>query len=239
MSNSSQNSPYDYWSSPYISPGTPTPTVGSSAWSVHERELSPKWSIPDSPMPRSQYYPSSSSLSRPRQSLIPSIPLPSQIGHRGDFILHPSLRRTAESSGFEIVDLASAQHFVRARTEAAAYAAAYATFHPSYLAAPATEPRLPSLTIIHPSLPWCITVHRSREDHVTVADVLYTLGRYFQMPLDREWAETVSRQSPRTAYRDSAKHRGMIRLDMLSGRTAFAGLSKSDAGTETWRLHVR
>ncbi|KAG7094562.1 hypothetical protein E1B28_005390 [Marasmius oreades] len=229
MSNNSPNGPHSYWSSPYVS--SRSSTVGTSAWSVHDRELSPKWGTTDSPVPRSQY-PSSSSLP-PHRSLIPCIPLPSQIGHRGDFILHPSLRSTPESSGFETVDLASVQHFVRARTEAS-----HMTSHPSYLSAPATTPHLPSLTIVHPSIPWCITVHRSRAEYVTIADILYTLGKDLQIPLDPEWSGRVARHL-RISQRDSVRHREMIRLDMLSGKTIFAGLSKSHSGTETWRLHVR
>ncbi|KAJ8081441.1 hypothetical protein PM082_007284 [Marasmius tenuissimus] len=220
------------WMSPYTSPRTENSASSSSAWSVRERELSPIspiWSTGDfSPVPHVNTPLRSPSLAHPHRPSISCIPLPSQVEHRKPISLHYSLRHASESTGFDPVDLSSAQRFVQNGLEAS-----YVTGRPSHLSFPATTPPLPSLSIVHPSLPWSITVHRTHAEYVTVADVLFTLGENLQMPLDREWTEKVTRRQ-----RLDRRQR-LIRLDLLCGKTAFAGLSRSQMGGDTWRLHVR
>ncbi|KAL0569480.1 Mitogen-Activated Protein Kinase Kinase Kinase 8 [Marasmius crinis-equi] len=179
------------------------PKAAVDARSVQEQELS----ITSSYSPASFVHPVYPFQTPPRRPHRPSrllshVPLPSQIDDEAPVItLHESLCCQPNISRFPLIDLTSTQ-----RVEC------------SHLSASATSPPLPSLTIVHASLPWCITVHSSQSDFVKVADVLYTLRENLQIPLDRS--------------------RGR-RIDLLVGKTYFAGMSKSRMGGDIWRLHVR
>ncbi|KAG7093288.1 hypothetical protein E1B28_006970 [Marasmius oreades] len=85
----------------------------------------------------------------------------------------------------------------------------------------ATHPALPSMTVVHPWLPWPITVHASGMDSrgVTVADVLLTISRNLRIPVDGT--------------------RRRIRISYLRGRRMFVGLKTSDIGGDIWELVVR
>ncbi|THU99576.1 hypothetical protein K435DRAFT_837627 [Dendrothele bispora CBS 962.96] len=87
---------------------------------------------------------------------------------------------------------------------------------------PATFPKIPSMTITHPSLKpstW-ITVHRSSRPYVTVWDVLVTLIQELALP---KWGGDV--------------FDGTRRLDFLPGRN-LTGLTKSSDGQDVWIMEV-
>jgi len=118
------------------------------------------------------------------------------------------------------------------------------------LSEPATEPQLPSLTVIYPDLPWAITVHPSSVDSncVTVADVLQTIHRSLSLPLaEYEYHVSLSGPNNRRGTR-SGRHRqdkniealwtGMTRLSFLAGKTRFVGLGPSSLGSDVWVLQV-
>ncbi|KAF9255133.1 hypothetical protein L218DRAFT_912696, partial [Marasmius fiardii PR-910] len=83
----------------------------------------------------------------------------------------------------------------------------------------ATYPALTSLTVLHPWLPWPITVHASGINlrGVTVADVLLTISRNLRIPIDGT---------------------GRTRIVYLRGRRRFVGLQTSKIGGDTWKLAV-
>ncbi|KAL0060922.1 Mitogen-Activated Protein Kinase Kinase Kinase 8 [Marasmius tenuissimus] len=81
----------------------------------------------------------------------------------------------------------------------------------------ATVPGLPSMNVVHPSLPWPITVHASGVE-VTVVDVLVTISESLMMPTGAQG--------------------GAIRLDLLQGGTVFLGLGYSDIGEDVWQLFL-
>ncbi|KAF9257280.1 hypothetical protein L218DRAFT_1080994 [Marasmius fiardii PR-910] len=84
----------------------------------------------------------------------------------------------------------------------------------------ANHPPLPSMTVVHPQLPWPITVHASGTDSrgVTVADVLLAISRNLMIPTDEA---------------------GERRLSYLGGRHMFVGLQVSEIGGDVWELVVR
>ncbi|KAJ8081385.1 Mitogen-Activated Protein Kinase Kinase Kinase 8 [Marasmius tenuissimus] len=92
--------------------------------------------------------------------------------------------------------------------------------HRKALSEPATFPGLPSMSIVHPWLPWPITVHASDPDSggVSVADVLVTISKELLLPVGEQ--------------------RSRIRLDFLRGRRIFLGLRTSQLGGDVWELVV-
>ncbi|KAF9258823.1 hypothetical protein L218DRAFT_948107 [Marasmius fiardii PR-910] len=84
----------------------------------------------------------------------------------------------------------------------------------------ASHPPLPSMTVVHPWLPWPITVHASGMDSrgVTVADVLLAISRNLMIPIDEA---------------------GERRLNYLRGRHEFFGLQASETGGDVWELIAR
>ncbi|KAF9254937.1 hypothetical protein L218DRAFT_967751 [Marasmius fiardii PR-910] len=84
----------------------------------------------------------------------------------------------------------------------------------------ATHPTLPSMTLVHPWLPWPIIVHASGMDSrgITIADVLLTISTNLMAPID----ETGR----------------MNRASYLRGRWMFVGLQTSDIGGDVWELVV-
>lgn len=190
-------------------------TAGSaSAWSVHNP--APIWSSADG-IPRTQTSrppvissacTTSQPHSPPPRPLRPCIPLPSEIDHYGEITLHPALQRPSDIANYPRIDLRE----------------------------PATSPRLPSLSIIHPMLPWAITVHRSEEHWVIVADVLAAIGKALQTPLDQQSRYEVRRYL-RNVVDSVLEQPGAIRLDLLGSRHRFAGLSRSSMGGDIFLLH--
>ncbi|KAG7094549.1 hypothetical protein E1B28_005377 [Marasmius oreades] len=83
----------------------------------------------------------------------------------------------------------------------------------------ASRPALPSMSVVHPWLPWPITVHASGMDSrgVTVADVLLAVSSNLMIPID----ET-----------------GRTRMWYLRGRQMFVGLRTSEIGGDVWELVV-
>ncbi|KAK1217311.1 MAP kinase kinase kinase kinase activity protein [Marasmius sp. AFHP31] len=81
----------------------------------------------------------------------------------------------------------------------------------------ATNPGLPSMNVVHPLLPWPITIHASGVE-VTVVDVLATISGNLMMP--------------------AGTQEGAIRLDLLQGGTTFLGLGSSDIGEDVWELLI-
>jgi len=149
------------------------------------------------------------------------------------------------------------------------------SLHPSSLHTPlpaqvlakaATNPPLPSLTIISHHLPWSITVKpssstssssspshkpihaRTSAPYVTVADVLATLYRALRLPvLPAEYANLPSHKAKHgvcAAYHsrthDSVEEagKGVKRVDFLESHTSFLGLSSTTCGPDVWLLNV-
>jgi hypothetical protein len=122
--------------------------------------------------------------------------------------------------------------------------------HERCLFEPATHPKLPSLTVISPLLPWLIIIHTSSINpaFVTVADVLGTIyGAVHIRVTEAEFeylAPYTAVQTQSGGYGDreykarGVYQRDMQRLDFLGGKNNFLGLSKSSMGWDTWILNV-
>ncbi|KAJ3714160.1 hypothetical protein FB446DRAFT_718918 [Lentinula raphanica] len=104
----------------------------------------------------------------------------------------------------------------------------------------ATSPPLPSINLVHPALPWSITVH-ANVTYVTVCDVLWAICQSLQLPLREEyWSYTAGldrgdRGTPEQSGRN------LKRFHLLQGRTEFAGLTRTAAevrlGEDIWRMN--
>ncbi|KAJ8081393.1 hypothetical protein PM082_007233 [Marasmius tenuissimus] len=88
------------------------------------------------------------------------------------------------------------------------------------LRSPATFPALPSMTVVHPWLPWPITVQASGLDSkgVTVVDVLVSISRELLLPVQEETGRT--------------------RFEFLRGHRMFLGLKMSGLGGDVWEFVV-
>ncbi|KAJ4476653.1 hypothetical protein J3R30DRAFT_3488056, partial [Lentinula aciculospora] len=102
----------------------------------------------------------------------------------------------------------------------------------------ATSPPLPSMTVLHPALPWSITVHAT-VTYVTVCDVLCAIYQSLQLPLHEEyWSFCLVE-----GYRVFPERYGrtLKRFHLLQGKTIFVGLSRTAAeaalGGEIWRMN--
>ncbi|KAJ4477291.1 hypothetical protein J3R30DRAFT_3484342, partial [Lentinula aciculospora] len=107
------------------------------------------------------------------------------------------------------------------------------------LTAWATSPPLPSMTVLHPALPWSITVHAT-VTYVTVCDVLCAIYQSLQWPLHEEyWSFCVGEE-----HRDFPERYGrtLKRFHLLQERTVFVGLSRTAAeaalGGDIWRMNL-
>jgi hypothetical protein len=142
------------------------------------------------------------------------------------------------------------------------------TYHPTttrtplpanVLAEPATNPPLPSITIISPYLPWSIAITPSASQHklntisgtpayVTVADVLSTLYRALRLAVRQAEYDKLpsleAKHSVNEAYQARCRgseqelRKGVKRVDFLGTRKKFMGLSSSRAGPNVWVLNV-
>ncbi|KAJ6571472.1 hypothetical protein B0H19DRAFT_1231264, partial [Mycena capillaripes] len=166
------------------------------------------------------------------------IALPPQIHATTTVILHPALAKSGTPLAIDFASLPT--------TESNA-----AWYH--LLSTPATHPGLPSLTILAPSLPWAITAHASGSivRCLTVADVMGAIWAALSLRIDAEQfeREMTTRDMTTRGGSHSPKRRnkavesggltywnGMTRLDLLQGKTRFAGLSESTMGCDTWVL---
>ncbi|KAF5335591.1 hypothetical protein D9758_017957 [Tetrapyrgos nigripes] len=181
----------------------------SSAWPVHQRQ--------NSNTNHEVHVPSSTPL---KPSNLYSIPLPAQVDPNVTVI--PFLQ-SGSGSGLDI-DLRMSSRQLGLRGEGA-------TQLQRYLAVPATSPPLPSMTVVHPELPWPITVHFSGMDYVTVWDVLVTIVESLRLPT------SVPLDSESDAGR-RRRSRGGTRLDYLPGRR-LVGLKKSEVGEDMWFMEYR
>ncbi|KAJ7659503.1 hypothetical protein B0H17DRAFT_1096011 [Mycena rosella] len=158
---------------------------------------------------------------QPRRPLRP-IALPPQIPGVTSVALHPALAspRTRLSAD---VDFAS----IRVPTPDPERTAS--AWHQ-----PATYPALPSLAIISPHLPWAITAH-GQAAGVTVADVLHAIWEALRLCVDQAQFEDdwELHGGMLVMYRC-----GMTRLDLLGGKTRFAGLGESTMGCDVWVLDL-
>ncbi|KAK7036407.1 Mitogen-Activated Protein Kinase Kinase Kinase 8 [Paramarasmius palmivorus] len=141
----------------------------------------------------------------PSEPLLPCIPLPTQIESEDDEVVDVEVHQTLRNTS-SVWDLANPLHALESIPNASEAA---------------TKPPLPSLAIVHPRIPWPIHVHRSGASsrYVTVRDVLVTLWRAMNIPLD-------------------GADDGGRRVDLLDGKTRFVGLRKSEMGGDIWELLV-
>ncbi|KAG6827730.1 hypothetical protein H0H87_003767 [Tephrocybe sp. NHM501043] len=121
---------------------------------------------------------------------------------------------------------------------------------------PATQPPLPSITIVSPHLPWTATVYPSRHGtYVTVGDVIDELHHFLRKQISaKEWNSLPSEKDRRRVtdayerrYRrisssrdyDDEKTRGVRRVDFLMGLNKFMGLAPSAEGPGVLVFHSR
>lgn len=95
------------------------------------------------------------------------------------------------------------------------------SYIPPYFVELATQPPLPSITVVHPLLPWCITVHRSGIDGqgVTIVDVLCAIYAAMRVKEEEEFG-------------------GKTRLEYLQGKKMLLGLTRSQLGGDVWEMVV-
>ncbi|KAL0575930.1 Mitogen-Activated Protein Kinase Kinase Kinase 8 [Marasmius crinis-equi] len=92
-----------------------------------------------------------------------------------------------------------------------------------YLRELATNPALPSMTLIHPRLAWPITVHSSGGDEgVTVADVLLAISDALREKDHDGWGGI----------------RGVEKLQYLEGKRTLVGLTKRGPDSEVWEMNT-
>jgi hypothetical protein len=146
-------------------------------------------------------------------------PLPFQL--RGPVDLHPWLRFSSQDVNLPLhIDLTVSPEEMmrqRAQTETGTRLMDF----------PATRPGLPSMTIVHPLIPWPITVWHYKFGHITIEDVILTLLEQFQTQLLNVDGVYVPPEYRRP---------GGKRYDMLQGRTKMIGLQRCDYGGDIWIL---
>ncbi|KAF7350219.1 hypothetical protein MVEN_01325000 [Mycena venus] len=181
----------------------------------------------------------------PAQPRIQPIALPAQIPGVTDIKLNRVLRFGARSAGARCIDVDFGLSEERLGLSS------------GVLAELATFPGLPSLTLLSPMLPWVITAHASGDGGVTVRDVLQAIHRELEIRITEEQPDTWMVQrgeddekkgekwrkarvptsgvssTPQGLKRKRVDHK---RLDLLEGRTVFAGLSESTMGPEVWTV---
>ncbi|KAK7441558.1 Mitogen-Activated Protein Kinase Kinase Kinase 8 [Stygiomarasmius scandens] len=181
-------------------------TRPQSAWSVRtdQAPISPSGCPPS----RTRHV---SERPRPRNT----IPLPPQVSDDVDVI--PLLK---SGSGI-IIDLKMAPAALYRHSELRGWN--------SYLSQPATCPAIPSMTLVHPALPWAVTVHRSRYEWVTVEDVLRRLLEAVREPVNAQLVEEDWNATRMNGARTMS--------DYLPG-SRLAGLRKSRRGEDVWYMDV-
>ncbi|KAJ3869042.1 hypothetical protein EV359DRAFT_77114 [Lentinula novae-zelandiae] len=162
-----------------------------------------------------------------------TVPLPSQNGGHGrvEVDLNPALKfdHRREERGMVPMDVAMSIDAILRMTNSSRGPSEWAT-----------NPPLPSINLVHPTLPWSITVHAS-VTYVTVCDVLCTICHSLQLPLHEQfWSFCVGLGE---GYRRNPEQYGrtLKRLHLLHGKTTFVGLSRTVAetalGGDIWRMN--
>ncbi|KAJ7751497.1 hypothetical protein DFH07DRAFT_826258 [Mycena maculata] len=168
----------------------------------------------------------------PRPNRITPVALPSQIQGVTSIVLHPTLTKPMARLALDFAAIPTAE--------------SNAAWGP-LLSQPATHPELPSLTIISPRLPWAITAHASGRTLrcLTVADVLGAIHQALRLQVDEDQFVDMTQGGGHCSRRGingngngGITYRGMTRMDLLEGRTRFAGLFASDMGCDIWILQV-
>jgi hypothetical protein len=147
-----------------------------------------------------------------RRHVSTTVPLPPQVSDEVDVI--PLLK---SGSGL-LIDLEMSPATLHRRSSDEGWN--------NYWLEPATNPRIPSMSIVHPALPWAITVHRSSYEYVTVGDVM--------VKILEELAILVECKSGGPVCGDYGMR---TRLDYLPG-TKMVGLRKSRRGEDVWFMDV-
>jgi len=168
-----------------------------------------------------------------------TIPLPSQADGRVEVSLHPALRFGYGPGERAIVEMDIASMSVESILQLARNSRA--------LNEPATSPSVSSINLVHPGLPWSITVHPLNPGvtYVTVSDVLYAICQALQLPLREDHWQSVGgvldNNSLWCRRQTGQNSRTLKRLHLLQGKRNFVGLSRSPAevalGAEIWRMN--
>ncbi|KAJ8081437.1 hypothetical protein PM082_007280 [Marasmius tenuissimus] len=181
---------------------------------------------------RNNQEPSRRQPSSPPQTLISpptlqrrrNVPLPSQV-RTIDIELHPLLQcHPRVGTGSEYLpplnwDLSWPRQAVDRLLRSSSHPLA------PYMRDPATLPSLPSMTVIHPQLPWPITVHSSNQsdEGVTIADVLLSIGC-----LMREMD-----------YDGRGGTAGVEKLCYLDGQRKLLGFIKRGPDGDVWEMYTQ
>ncbi|KAK7441557.1 Mitogen-Activated Protein Kinase Kinase Kinase 8 [Stygiomarasmius scandens] len=189
-----------------------SPATRTKTWSVHERLNA----IPSQALPHPSINQSPPQHSDPKK-LYASVPLPAQVDPCVDVIL---FLRTGSGLGLDL-DLGMT-------TTELGLQGGRGSEMQRYLGVPATNPPIPSMTVVHPTLPWPITVYFSRSAYVTVWDVLVTIVESLRKPIRPTNGERRRQRGDGDAW---------TRVACLPGRRLI-GLRKSERGEDVWLMDV-
>lgn len=122
-------------------------------------------------------------------------------------------------------------------------------------AEPATNPPVNVLCLQSNLLPWRCEIRATTRSYITVEDVLYQVYRFLRTPGTREEYKAVPSQFERDKIAESYQRRclrassseeyaeeqskGLKRVDFLTGRTTFMGLSSTKLGPNVWVLNLQ
>ncbi|KAG9221497.1 hypothetical protein CCMSSC00406_0009486 [Pleurotus cornucopiae] len=163
------------------------------------------------------------------------IPLPSQVDHHHrPIIIHPALHHR-HTDRLELDLLNRSELPARLMRRGCALE-------------PATNPPLPSLSLLIPSFPWPITVHASStwrgRPAVTALDIFAALDRALRLPASEDVVPgglmgSGRRQNWQASQLDARNEpRVFERLEYLRGRRKFVGLSNSTMDSDTMVVHI-
>lgn len=169
-----------------------------------------------------------------------TIPLPSQSNDRVGVSLHPALRFGRGPGDRAMVEMDISAMSVTMILQLARESRGFNE--------PATNPPLPSINVVHPGLPWSITVHplSAGVTYVTVVDVLYAICQSLQLPLREDHWVGLEGGGMEESLLSRRRHAGqqsrsLKRLHLLHGKRNFVGLSRTAAevalGAEIWRMN--
>ena len=125
---------------------------------------------------------------------------------------------------------------------------------PQLLSQPATQPPLPSLTLVFPRLTWQCPVHASSNgSYVTLFDVLDTLYRFLRTNISEREYQSLPPDSQKRVYeayqhrcsrfrsnreRHAERMKGVKRVDFLMGEIRFQGLGLASGAANVWIVNV-
>lgn len=209
---------------------------------------------PHKPHPKTQPLPSSPSLSASSSSSGGS-PLPLVVND----LISTSLHKHIQTRPFQW-DLLSDPVRLATPSDPRASPVMEYILQPAQLAAPATTPPVVDVKVMHPHLPWVITISASRyygNIFATVGDVLQQLYQALRLNVSQLEFDTTVRINPSFApriqgaferrmqkagsYGADERRKGLRRVDLLMGETQFAGFKvvKGKDGEPMLLLHVR